>query len=63
MDERDARIILALAENNMNVAQTANSLFMHRNTVLYHIMKIYKTTGLDATKFYDLCELVKKVKK
>lgn len=63
MDERDVKIILAMADNDMNILQTANSVFMHRNTVVYHITKIYKATGLDATKFYDLCELLKMVKK
>ena len=54
----DAQIVLALAENNMNESETARSLFMHRNTVVYHIGKVKKLTGLDPTNFYDLVELV-----
>ena len=54
----DAQIVLALAENDMNESETARSLFMHRNTVVYHIGKVKKLTGLDPTNFYDLVELV-----
>lgn len=58
MDERDVEIILALAENNMNETKTARILFMHRNTVVYHIGKVKRTTGLDPMNFYDLHKLV-----
>lgn len=63
MDERDVKIILAIADSAMNLNAVARALFMHRNTVVYHIGKIKKITGLDATDFYDLCKLVKQVKK
>ena len=55
----DFQIILALADYNMNETETARALFVHRNTVVYHIGKVKKLTGLDCTKFYDLVELVK----
>lgn len=55
----DFQIILALADNNMNESETARSLFMHRNNIVYHIGKVKKLTGLDPTNFYDLGELVK----
>lgn len=31
----------------------------HRNTVLYHLDKVKRQTGLDPRRFYDLVELVK----
>lgn len=31
---------------------------MHRNTVIYHLGRIKKETGLDPQKFCDLAELV-----
>lgn len=58
LTEVDFQIILALADNNMNETETARVLFMHRNTVVYHIQKIKKLTGLDAANFYDLVKLV-----
>lgn len=63
MDERDAEIVLALADHNMNTSETARVGYMHRNTVLYHIRKIKRETGLDPTNFYDLCKLVKMAKR
>lgn len=62
MDERDVKIILALADNRMNVSSVAVALFMHRNTVVYHIEKIKRITGLDPTDFHDLCKLVQMVR-
>lgn len=37
----------------------ARAIFVHRNTVLYHLNKVKQQTGLDARRFYDLVELVK----
>jgi DNA-binding PucR family transcriptional regulator len=53
-----AEIIVALADNQMNVSEAAREIFMHRNTVKYHIRKIYKLTGKDPLDFYDMCELL-----
>ena len=58
----DLQIILALADNNMNVSEVARALFMHRNNVVYHIGKVKKLTGLDPTNFYNLGELVQMAK-
>ena len=58
----DIEIILAMADYNMNVCAVARSRFMHRNNVLYHIKKVKSITGMDATKFYDLCKLIQMVK-
>lgn len=58
----DKQIILNLADNRMNVCAVGRILFMHRNTLAYHIGKIKKLTGLDPLNFYDLHKLVKQVK-
>jgi carbohydrate diacid regulator len=63
MDERDVKIILAIADSAINLNAAARAVFMHRNTLVYHICKIKKITGLDATDFYDLCKLVEMVAK
>lgn len=62
MSETDWASILALAANNMNVSQTAVALYMHRNTLVYHIQKVKRKTGLDPLNFYDLVELVRMAK-
>lgn len=43
----------------MNVTDVARAIFAHRNTVLYHLNKVKRQTGLDPRRFYDLVELVK----
>lgn len=58
----DKQIILKLADNRMNVCEVGRVLFLHRNTVSYHISKIKKLTGLDPLNFYDLHKLVNSVK-
>lgn len=60
MTERDIEIVLAYAEYNMSASELARKMFFHRNTVVYHLKKVKKETGLDPCKFYDLVELVKK---
>lgn len=54
----DAKILVAYADNSMNVFDTAQQLFMHRNSVLYHFKKITKSTGKNPRKFHDLCQLL-----
>ena len=53
-----AEVIVKLAKNNINAAATARDMFMHRNTVDYHIRMIYRNTGKNPLSFYDLLELL-----
>ncbi len=38
-------------DNGMNVSETARKLYMHRNTLIYRLNKIKKTTGIDLRNF------------
>lgn len=58
IDPMDRRILETLASNRMQVAATAKQMYMHRNTVVYHIQRIKKRYGLDAMNFYDLQKLL-----
>ena len=40
-------------KNNLNLTDTANKLYIHRNTLLYRLDKINKLTGYDLKKFED----------
>ena len=40
-------------ENNLNVSETARQLFVHRNTLVYRLEKLQKSTGLDIRCFDD----------
>jgi hypothetical protein len=57
----DQEIIMELAKNGLKVSKTASALFMHQNTVRYHIGKIKQNTGLEATDFYGMCKLLRLV--
>lgn len=38
-------------ENGMNISETARKLYMHRNTLIYRLNKIQRTTGIDLRNF------------
>ena len=40
-------------ENNLNISEAARQLFIHRNTLVYRLDKIHKSTGLDLREFED----------
>jgi len=40
-------------ENSLNVSETSRKLYMHRNTLLYRLDKIEKSTGLNIRQFSD----------
>ncbi|MCT4593849.1 MAG: helix-turn-helix domain-containing protein [Anaeromicrobium sp.] len=45
--------ILQFFKNDLNVSETAKKIFIHRNTLIYRLNKIYKLTGYDLRKFED----------
>lgn len=40
-------------ENSLNVSETSRQLYIHRNTLVYRLDKLQKTTGLDLRRFDD----------
>lgn len=52
-------ILLAMANCNLNVTQASTELFMHRNTLLYKIDRLYNLSGFDIRTFNDLYILIK----
>ena len=55
-DELDEETLITIGkfyENNLNVSETARQLFVHRNTLVYRIEKLEKSSGLDIRKFDD----------
>ena len=52
-DEETLTTIEKFFENNLNVSETARQLCVHRNTLVYRLEKLQKTTGLDIRVFED----------
>lgn len=57
----DREILRQFAKNNMSVKSTAAAVFLHENTVRYHLSKIKRVTGLDPMGFYDLRTLIQEL--
>ena len=55
----DVECLLAYAENNMNASDAARSIFCSRTSMIYHLDKVLRETGLNPYNFYDLCKLLK----
>ncbi len=53
LDDETIITIQKFFENNLNVSEASRRLFVHRNTLVYRLDKIYKLTGLDLRKFDD----------
>ena len=53
LDEEILNTINKFFENNLNVSETSRQLFVHRNTLVYRIEKLEKSSGLDVRKFDD----------
>ena len=52
-DEEIVSTVNKFFENNLNVSETSRQLFIHRNTLVYRIEKLEKSTGLDVRTFDD----------
>ena len=52
-DEETLSTINKFFENSLNVSETSRQLFIHRNTLVYRLDKLQKSTGLDLRVFED----------
>lgn len=62
ISETQKKIILKMAECNMNISETARRMYFAKSTIGYHCGEIKNKTGLTPNNFYDLVELLKIVK-
>lgn len=52
-DEEMLTTINKFFENSLNVSETSRQLYIHRNTLVYRLDKLQKSTGLDLRIFED----------
>ena len=52
-DEETLTTINKFFENSLNVSETSRQLYIHRNTPVYRLDKLQKSTGLDLRVFED----------
>ena len=55
-DDFDEEILVTINkffENSLNVSETSRQLYIHRNTLVYRLDKLQKSTGLDLRVFED----------
>lgn len=53
LDEETLSTINKFFENSLNVSETSRQLYVHRNTLVYRLEKIQKSTRLDIRNFDD----------
>ena len=56
LDEFDEETLVTINkffENSLNVSETSRQLYIHRNTLVYRLDKLQKTTNLDLRVFED----------
>lgn len=52
LDTHATTTLNAYFKNNLNVVQTAKSLYIHRNTLNYRLDQIFTSTGINPRSFY-----------
>ena len=53
LDPETKNTIKVFFDSGLSLAETARSLYVHRNTLVYRIEKLEKQCGLDIRKFDD----------
>lgn len=53
LDDETLTTINKFFENSLNVSETSRQLYIHRNTLVYRLEKLQKSTGLDVRVFED----------
>ena len=53
LTEKEEKLLKTYFANNMSLKETAEQLYLHKNTLQYQLDKIWKTTGYNPRNFKD----------
>ena len=59
MTETQAKVIKAMAENQLNMSRAAKALHYHRTAIYKHVIRVLDQTGKDMRDFYDMHHLLR----
>lgn len=57
LDRDTVNTVRVFLDCNLHIAETARRLYIHRNTLIYRLDKIYNLTGLDLRNFKDAVKM------
>lgn len=53
LSEKEQSLLKIYFSNNMSLKETADQMFLHKNTLQYQLDKIWKNTGYNPREFRD----------
>ena len=53
LSEKEKQLLKTYFTNNMSLKETAEELYLHKNTLQYQLDKIWKTTGYNPRNFKE----------
>ena len=59
MTETQAKVVKAMAENQLNMTRTAKALHYHKTNIYKHVIRVLDQTGKDMRDFYDMAQLLR----
>ena len=59
MTETQAKVVKAMAENQLNMTRAAKALHYHKTNIYKHVIRVLDETGKDMRDFYDMIHLLR----
>ena len=59
LTQTDIECVKAYADHDMRATAAGAQMYVHKNTVVFHLEKVKRITGLNPRKFYDLVKLLR----
>lgn len=59
MTETQAKVVKAMAENQLNMTRAAKVLHYHKTNIYKHVIRVLGETGKDMRDFYDMTQLLR----